>query len=210
MAQWEAPSWRPAVCRKFSSGLGLNFLLASASFTHSHTLCLDSYCRPTVGKSSSPAGKSTLVYAYVVDCACAPSSPYVYCCLSASPACVCGRGAATWGCPRRCLPCLCDSPAPLNRTSGGWLWFGWLWCRQQTASTRSRCDGGVAACLCQPGARSGLPCPVPSHPPAAAAAAWRGRGLVPIAGWSYVGVGPERGLRGGGRRQRCEEWARRG
>jgi len=27
--------------------------------------------------------------------------------------------------------------------------------------------------------------------PAAAAAAWRGRGLVPIAGWSYGGVGPE-------------------
>ena len=32
-----------------------------------------------------------------------------------------------------------------------------------------------------------------------AAAVWRGRGLVPIAGWSYGGVGPERGLRGGGR-----------
>ena len=41
-------------------------------------------------------------------------------------------------------------------------------------------------------------------PPAAAAAAWRGRGRVPIAGWSYGGVGPDRGLRG------CEEWARRG
>jgi hypothetical protein len=34
-------------------------------------------------------------------------------------------------------------------------------------------------------------------PPAAGAAAWRGRGRVPIAGWSYGGVGPERGLRGG-------------
>jgi hypothetical protein len=33
-------------------------------------------------------------------------------------------------------------------------------------------------------------------PPAAATAAWRGRSLVPIAGWSYGGVGPERGLRG--------------
>ncbi len=31
-------------------------------------------------------------------------------CLSASQACVCGRGAATWGCPRCCLPCSCDSP----------------------------------------------------------------------------------------------------
>jgi hypothetical protein len=46
--------------------------------------------------------------------------------------------------------------------------------------------------------------------PAAAAAAWRGRGRVHIAGWSYGGVGPVRGLRGGGRRGWCEEWARRG
>jgi hypothetical protein len=58
------------------SGLGLNFLLASASFTHSDTLSLDSYCRPTAGMSSNPAGLSTLVYAYVVDCA--PASPYAY------------------------------------------------------------------------------------------------------------------------------------
>ena len=47
-------------------------------------------------------------------------------------------------------------------------------------------------------------------PSAAVAAAWRGRGRVPIAGWSYGGVGPERGLWGGGRREWCEEWARRG
>jgi len=33
-------------------------------------------------------------------------------------------------------------------------------------------------------------------PPAAAAAAWRGRGRVPIAGWSLGGGGPDRGLRG--------------
>jgi hypothetical protein len=38
-------------------------------------------------------------------------------CLSVSSACVCGRGAATWGCPRRRLPCRRDSPAPLYRTS---------------------------------------------------------------------------------------------
>jgi hypothetical protein len=48
---------------------------------------------------------------------------------------------------------------------------------------------------------------VPS-PPAAAAADWRGQGWVPMEGWSYVGVGPERGLRGAGRRGWCEEWAR--
>jgi hypothetical protein len=53
-----------------------SFSYASASFTHSHTLSLDSYCRPAAGKSSSPAGLSTIVYAYVVDCATA--SPYAY------------------------------------------------------------------------------------------------------------------------------------
>jgi hypothetical protein len=62
------------------SDLGLNFLLASAYCTRAHTLSLDSYSRPTTGKSSSPAGlssiRSTLVYEYVVDCASA--SPYTY------------------------------------------------------------------------------------------------------------------------------------
>jgi hypothetical protein len=53
-----------------------SFPYASASFTHSHTLSLHSCCRPSAGKSSSPAGLSTLVYAYVVDCA--PASPYAY------------------------------------------------------------------------------------------------------------------------------------
>jgi ribosomal protein S27E len=53
-----------------------SFPFASASFTHSHTLSLHSCCRPTAGKSSSPAGLSTLVYAHVVDCA--PASPYAY------------------------------------------------------------------------------------------------------------------------------------
>jgi hypothetical protein len=59
-----------------TSALGLNFLLASAYCTRAHTLSLDSYCRPTSGKSSSPAGLSTLVYAYVVDRA--PASPDTY------------------------------------------------------------------------------------------------------------------------------------
>jgi hypothetical protein len=53
-----------------------SFPYAPASFTHSHTLSLDSCCRPTASKSSSPTGLSTLVYAYVVDCA--PASPYAY------------------------------------------------------------------------------------------------------------------------------------
>ena len=47
-------------------------------------------------------------------------------CLSASPVCVCGRVSSTWDCPRRRLPCRRDSPAPLDRTNGGWLSFGWL------------------------------------------------------------------------------------
>jgi hypothetical protein len=58
------------------SGLGLNFLLASASCTRAHIASLDSCCRPTAGKCCSPAGLSTLVYAYVVDSA--PASPYAY------------------------------------------------------------------------------------------------------------------------------------
>ena len=53
-----------------------SFPYASASFTHSHTLSLDSCCRPTAGKPSGPAGLSTLVYACVVDCA--PASLYAY------------------------------------------------------------------------------------------------------------------------------------
>jgi hypothetical protein len=73
---------------------------------------------------------------------------------------------------------------------------------------RSRAVAGVSlhVCVC-------LGPVLASHAtslPAAAAAAWRGRGWVHIAGWSYVGVGPVRGLRGGGRRGWCEEWARRG
>jgi hypothetical protein len=55
-----------------------SFSYASAFFTHSLTLSLDSFCRPTAGKSSSPAAGLflPLVYAYVVDCA--PASPYAY------------------------------------------------------------------------------------------------------------------------------------
>jgi hypothetical protein len=73
---------------------------------------------------------------------------------------------------------------------------------------RSRAVAGVSlhVCVC-------LGPVLASHAtslPAAAAAACRGRGRVHKAGWSYGGVGPVRGLRGGGRRGWCEEWARRG
>ena len=58
------------------SGLGLNFLLASVSFTLSHTLSLDSFCRPTTAKSSSPLGLFPLVYVYIVYCE--TVYPYIY------------------------------------------------------------------------------------------------------------------------------------
>jgi len=51
--------------------------------SHTLTQSLDSYCRPTAGKSSRPAGLSTLIYAYVVDCA--PASPCVRYIWSSAP-----------------------------------------------------------------------------------------------------------------------------
>ena len=124
--------------------------------------------RPTDGASCSRRAGLQQCKTYVEMC--------IVSCLSASPASICGRVAAIWGCPRRHLPCSRDSPTPLYRTNGGWLSFGWL----RTASTQSRCGGGVTARLCRPGARSGLPCPVP-------ACCCRGR--LARAGWgSHSGV----------------------
>jgi len=45
---------------------------------------------------------------------------------------------------------------------------------------------------------------------AGAGTVWGGGVLLFILGSSLGGVGPERGLRGGGRRGWCEEWARIG
>ena len=73
---------------------------------------------------------------------------------------------------------------------------------------RSRAVAGVSQRV-RVGLRPVLASRAPS-PPVAAAAAWLGRGRVPIAGWSLGGVGPDRDLRGGGRRGWCAEWARRG
>ena len=66
---------------------------------------------------------------------------------------------------------------------------------------RSRAVAGVSLHVCV-GLGPVLASHAPSQP-AAAATVWRGRGRVPIAGWSCGGVGPERGLRGGGRRVVC-------
>ena len=62
----------------------------------------------------------------------------------------------------------------------------------------SSADGLYVVALCL-GRRSASFWPlVPPSPPAAAAAAWRGWGLVPIAGWSLGWVGLERGEEEGG------------
>ncbi len=104
------------------SGLGLDFLLVSASFTHSNTLSLDSCCRPTAGKSSSPAGLSTLVYVCVVDCV--SSSPYTY-------------SSSTHGFPDESTPI---EATPLSVTSAKlglvWVWV-WDWIHWHT-SPRTR------------------------------------------------------------------------
>jgi hypothetical protein len=55
-------------------------------------------------------------------------------CLSASPTCVCGRGAATWGCPCRRLPCCRDSRPALPH--------------QQQARTCNNCYTFSACRLC--------------------------------------------------------------
>ncbi len=78
-----------------------------------------------------------------------------------------------------------------------WLSFGWLWCRQRTASTQLRCGGGVAARPHRPGARSGPPCPVPA---CGCHGRLAGAGSSSIAGGvrrPLGGVGPDRGLQGG-------------
>ena len=56
------------------------------------------------------------------------------------------RVISTWGCPRRRSPCRRDSPAPLYRTSGGWLLVIWL-------AVVSSADGLYAVVLCR-GCRS--------------------------------------------------------
>jgi hypothetical protein len=131
-------------------------------------------------------------------------------CLSASTACVCGRWAATWGCSRRRssvrLSVVTLPPRSTAPSVAG--------CRLVGCSVVSRGplrSRGVAGMSQRFRVSLGpvLAFRAPS-PPVAASAAWRGRGRVPIAGWSLAGVGPGRGLRGGRRRGWCEEWARRG
>ncbi len=104
-------------------------------------------------------------------------------CLSASPARVCGQGAATWDCPRcRLPPVVTLQPHSTSPTVAGCRLVG---CSVVSGrSLRSRAVTGVSLhiCVCLgPVLASHAP-----SPPAAAIAVWRGRGLVPIAGWSCV------------------------
>jgi hypothetical protein len=92
-------------------------------------------------------------------------------------------------------PSGCDSPAPLYRTSGGWLSFGCGCSVVSGRPLRSRAVAGVSQHV-SVGLGPVLVSRAPS-PPAAAAAAWRGRGRVPMAGWSLGGVGPGREPSGG-------------
>jgi hypothetical protein len=127
--------------------------------------------------------------------------------LSATSACVCGRGLQ----PGAALVVVCLTVVTLPPSSAGPTVVG---CRLVGCSVvsglplRSRAVTGVLmhVCVC-------LGPVLASHAmslPAVAAAVWRGWGQVHIEGWSYGGVGPVRGLRGGGRRGWCEEWVRRG
>ncbi len=56
-------------------------------------------------------------------------------CLSATSVCVCGGGAATWGCPCCCLPC--DSRKNPGSSAGG---------RETGAAGGSGSSGGTASC----------------------------------------------------------------
>jgi hypothetical protein len=100
-----------------------SFPYASASFTHSHTLSLDSCCRPTDCKSSSPAGLSTLVYAYIVDCA--PASPYAY-------------SSSTHRFPDERTPIEATPLSATELRSLVWVWV-WVWdgCRVWVSTSSS-------------------------------------------------------------------------
>jgi hypothetical protein len=80
-----------------------------------------------------------------------------------------------------------------------------LGCQESTSRLQGRAAHGVACVSREINQRARR-----SELSARCACVCRGRGRVPIAGWSLGRVGPDRGLRGGGRRGWCEEWVRRG
>jgi hypothetical protein len=81
--------------------------------------------------------------------------------------------------------------------------------RHHMSCSTCMCTNTHTHTCCQSEFLNPFTCTRAPSPPAAAAAAWPGRGRVPIVGWSLGGVGPDRGLRGGGRRGWREEWDRR-
>ena len=144
---------------------------------------------------------------------------YIVSCLSAAPACVCGRGLQ----PGAALDfvCLAVVILPPRSTVPAVAGCRLVGCSVVRLPLRSRAAAGVSqhVCVCLgPVQASHAP-----SPPAAAAAACccRGRlaGAITGAGsgshsgvelWrSSTGKGSS-GVRGGGRRGWCEEWARRG
>ena len=121
-------------------------------------------------------------------------------CLSAAPACVCAALVVV------CLAVVTLPPRSTAPAVAGCRLVGCSVVSRRTQ--RSRAVVGMSQRV-RVGLGPVLASRAPS-PPAAAAAAWRGRGRVPIAGLRLGGVGQDRGLRGGGRRGCCAEWARRG
>ncbi len=204
--------WRPAISLPAQcvivGEVGLFFVSARTNKRHHHLMRGDAVAGGR-RRGRPPDGASCIRRAGLQQCKSCVEMCIVSC-LSAAPACVCGRGAATWGCPRA-LVVVCLAVVTLPPRSTAPTVFG---CRLVCCSVvsgrplRSRAVAEVSRHVCV-----GLGPVLASHDPslpAAAAAAWRGRGRVHIAGWSYGGIGPVRGLRGGGRGGWCEEWARSG
>jgi hypothetical protein len=145
-------------------------------------------CRSGVGVlRTGPVAAGVLVYSSVSICR------NVHCEL---PQCIVNVRMWVGGCNLG-LPLLLFAVVTLPSRSTTPVVAGCQWVGCSLVSRlpiRSRAVTGVShrVCVCLgPVLASHAP-----SPPAAAAATCSGRGLVPIAGWSYGGVGPERGLLG--------------
>jgi hypothetical protein len=100
-------------------------------------------------------------------------------------------------------PCHRDSPDLIYHTICGWL-FVWLATVSSADCLYTVLLRGVAACPRWPGARSGLPCPVPACG-RRCLPGW-GRIGFPLRGGVWAEVGPDRWSSGGRKKGWCEEW----